>query len=595
MRKYIIIALMAICSASCSDMLDQTNPNYISVDDGCDSLSDTQSGLYAAYAAVRNSYVLNIRFEGFRGDLAYPGYGRPIPSSNATGVTWYTQTYTNSTSGIDDKWDGIYTAIWRANQVIEALNELHDSIDVTSDDQTTWEIQMGHAKFIRGLMYFYLYSSFNGGSVVLRESSVEAPSDFAKALSTPAEVRAFFLADLEEAYERLPKRSEQSTGYENLASKGAAATTLGTSYLYEGDYEKAIEMFEAVIESGEYELETDMEKLFTTAGEHNSESIFEITYSTEYRTDLGTWDLASMTNALNTQTTSTTSAPLPAAWLVYEYSNETIDKLNPINTEDRIANNNGISWRASQMVALVQDDRTPYYITDNAGYNCAIGGSYSTPTPNNGFGKLKKYSNHDICSDSEDTPSVSGKNVTVSRLADVYLMYAESILQQNDDIDGAIEYINKIRERWGLVLLGESNGDTSRTYDEINYDKDMLMEHIMFKERPLELSFEGHQIRWQDLIRWGLLEDDDNNIFRKRAQETYYAYDFQIVSLDGSATKKKINSAITTNEAIASASATSMHTIDYEFDTAATQYTKKTNQYLPIPLSEITANAALSE
>ncbi len=586
---------MAICSVSCSDMLEQANPNLVPVDNSWSTLGDTESGLYAAYAAVRNGDVLNVRYEGYRGDLSYPGFGRPIASSNQTGLIWYNQIYTNSTSGIDTKWNAIYTAIWRANQVIEALDAMVDTIEVGSKDMATWSVQMGHAKYIRGLMYFYLYSAYNNGSVVLRDKSVESPADFAKPLASAAEVKAFFREDLLDAYNLLPERSKQPTRLANLASKGAAATTLGTSYLYEGDYERAIEMFEAVIESKEYKLETDMERLFTTDGEHNCESIFEITYSTEYRQDLGTWDPGSMTNALNTQTTSTTSAPLPAAWLVYEYSHEKIDLLNPVNTPERIAGNNGISWRASQMITLVQDVMTPYYITNNAGYNCAIGGSYKSPTPNNGFGKTKKYSNHDICSDSEDTPSVSGKNVTVSRLADVYLMYAESILQYENDVEGAIEYINKIRERWGLVLLGLSNGDTSRTYDEVIYDQQSLMEHIMYKERPLELSYEGHQIRWQDLRRWGLLEDNDDNIFRRHAQETFYAYDFMATSLDGSVKKKKINSVLTKDVSIASAAATNMHTVDYEFDTAAGAYSKKANQYLPIPLSEITANGALSE
>ena len=66
----------------------------------------------------------------------------------------------------------LYISIWRANQVIEALERIKDT--VSGDEIETWNIQMGHARFIRGLMYFYLHSSFNNGSVVLRTSTAQS-------------------------------------------------------------------------------------------------------------------------------------------------------------------------------------------------------------------------------------------------------------------------------------------------------------------------------------------------------------------------------------------------------------------------------------
>ena len=47
---------------------------------------------------------------------------------------------------------------------------------------------------------------------------------------------------------------------------------------------------------------------------------------------------------------------------------------------------------------------------------------------------------------------LSGKNITVNRLSDVYLMYAECLLETTNDITTALEYINKVRERWALPL-----------------------------------------------------------------------------------------------------------------------------------------------
>ena len=71
-------------------------------------------------------------------------------------------------------------------------------------------------------------------------------------------------------------------------------------------------------------------------------------------------------------------------------------------------------------------------------------------------------------------------------------MYAECILNTDGDYTEALVYVNHIRNRAGVELL-----------DVANYDADSLMEHIMWVERPLELMFEGFDLRWEDLTRWG--------------------------------------------------------------------------------------------
>ncbi|MFR9581477.1 MAG: RagB/SusD family nutrient uptake outer membrane protein [Rikenellaceae bacterium] len=577
--KNIAIVMASMMTLSgCNDYLTEEDPNEVTTDSFWEDLSDTQAGVYAAMAALRNEYVVDVRFEAWRCDQGWPGYGRPVPQNNATGWTWYTQQYTNSTSGITNKWDGLYVGVWRCNQVIEALEALNEDGSY-GGDEATWTYQMAEVRFLRGLYYFFLHSSFNEGSVVLRTKCPVTVDDFNQPLAPADEVLEFFREDLKYAYDNLPAYNETGSIYVGMPTSAAAAAFLGTSYLYEKEYDEAKSYFYELIYDDKYGLElvTDMDKLFTMAGEFNSESIFEISYSADERTDIDTWDDNRMVNPLETYSLSTTGFLVPA-WLVYEYYNETMDTKQEDNTGRQV------SKRASAMVALVRDEITPYYITGNA----AEYGNYGGPTGEWGYGRYKKYTNHDIVE--QYTSLQSGRNVILSRLADVYLMYAECLLQ-DDDVQGAIDAINEVRKRWNLTLLGTSK-DSSRTYNGWTYDRDRVMEHLMYVERPLELSVEGHQIRWQDLRRWGLLEDDSNNIFKRHSDEIFYSTSSSGLSgLSGTAL-----SASFPNSYIQKTAGTGSNDqkVDYEYDAAYVNYNKSRNAYYPIPSTEIMNNSMVN-
>ncbi len=78
------------------------------------------------------------------------------------------------------------------------------------------------------------------------------------------------------------------------------------------------------------------------------------------------------------------------------------------------------------------------------------------------------------------------------RLAEVYLIYAEALLQTGDYAN-AIAWVDKIRARVGLGGLEASNPDKDM------YDKDTLLEEIL-RERACELGMED--VRLFDMIRY---------------------------------------------------------------------------------------------
>lgn len=82
------------------------------------------------------------------------------------------------------------------------------------------------------------------------------------------------------------------------------------------------------------------------------------------------------------------------------------------------------------------------------------------------------------------------------RLSDIYLTYAEALLQADNNFTEALYWVNEVRKRVGLEKLEKSNPDKHLTTD-----KQALLDEIL-RERACELGFEDS--RFFDLIRYKL-------------------------------------------------------------------------------------------
>ncbi len=578
MKRIIFILTLSLVVSACdnAEFLDEKNPNLIATDNYWKNLDETNATLNSTYAVMFNHYVLSLLEESWRSDMGWPGYGRPTPNQDQ-GRAYYYKTYTNDDLSIQNKWDALYQGIFRANQTIEALQALEGTVD-----EEAWTLQMAQARFFRGLFHFYLHTSFNQGEIVIRDAVPVTQEDFNKGVSPSSEVMTFFREDLNYAYANLPANYEE-TSSNGRVTAGTAATILGTSYLYEEEYNQAMVLFNDVIDNPGYGYRlVNPEVLFTLDGEFNDESIFEINYNVTHRPELGQWDELSQTNRLAFFFRGVYTA-MPA-WALYKYKTEPMDPLDDRNYYiDPIAGRTlrNVPLRASQMVTLVEDSQTLYYLTDYVSENMLkdpIGW---------GFGHLKKYSNHDHLESEDDNPEGgwnSGKNVVVNRLADVYLMRAETKIKTGD-ITGALADINAVRSRWGLVLLGPAL-DGTRTYDAETYTAETLMDHLMYVEKPLELCNEGYSIRWTDLRRWGIIDEN----FERLANEVYHSVDFTYTKLEG----EEVTSGVSLQFG-PDTSGTASHVIDYEYDLTSDNYIPELHDYLPIPLSEITTNSSITD
>lgn len=589
MKTFIIRLILSISCIvtiySCDDYLEEVNPNEISADTFFQNLDESNAILTGVYGSMLNSWIVSAREEAWRSDMAYPGIRDGNIDNRA--LNFYQHVILEDNGFINDRWNALYQVIWRANQLIEGLNGMDPSLQ--SDQR--WTEQMGQARFFRGLAHFYLHSLYNQGRIVIRDAAPSTLEEFSKPLSTSDEVMAFFRADLVYAYENLPASFAEKT----RVTAGTAATILGTSYLYSAsdnpaDYQTAKTYFADVINNGAYgySLVQDASIMFTDAGDYNSESIFEINYTVAQQLEDDNFDEESFftrnarySSPRETGGSNANQQFTAASWLVYAYATEPLNASDPRNTVlDRGTNAlrpRKVSLRASAMVAMVNDEDTEYYLAPSAPNIVDFGSNQRK------YGYFKKYTNHSIVADENNTGDISwksGKNVIVNRLADVYLMYAECLLMGDGNVQGAIDLINPIRQRWALQLL-DANSDL---IDGTAYSVQSLMDHLMFVERPLELSVEGVSIRTIDLRRWGV----GSSRFNDLSTRSYYLTDYEYYNDENNALESRNNSFV--REGI-SPDPSGDPQIVQEYTGAAQFYT---DGYLVLPTSETLNNTSVS-
>lgn len=611
-NKLAIALGIAFSISSCNDdFLEQVNPNELSTSSFWKTKKDLDKGLIAVYSTLKHGNLIRIPDENIRTDLTYPGYGRPNPTNE-----YYLQQFNNSSDAPNSKWQFLYQGVFRANQVIiagEKLRGTHGSEEL----EDAANIVIAEARALRGLFYFYLHNSFNKGSVVLIDFVSEKEEDFFLPLSEASVVEAFYLNDLEFAYNNLP----DSWGDTDLGrmTSGAAAALIGKSHLYAGNYTEAQEWFGKVINDFNYSLTPNIGSNFTTYDEFNSESILELAYSLGYKDEIDPYSGEQISSTLNFAVSPVGGwrTMIPACWLTMAYKNDPIDASN---TRNHVLNDDGTfnrlrkySLRTSYSLAL-PDDEDLYYYVGEGGTLPTLGGDVNGLTPaqsapfnNKEYAYFRKYTNWDFAETertiSPSTPR-SGVNVRLIRLADVLLMYAECILMNDGSVDEALIYINRVRERSGLQLLGlDGTGEfPSNDHDNIVYTTGKtgtLMEHLIHKERPLELALEGNAIRHIDLRRWienGALTNPDtkevmtslNQYFNYLASKEYTVSDYLYTTAEGKPGTKW--------GAVLEEAATGSGDLDFqEFHLSAGNFNPETHSYWPIPNSEITANPKLNE
>lgn len=244
---YIILASMLFVTA-CNNDLDQFPPNIAS----SSSLTDFEGVLNAAYFYQHGSVTPMAVMGDFRADNAlmfeppYTEFDEYGPNLTVMGDQFFGPFYT-----------ALYKSILSANNVIE-----------NSEDA----VEVGEAKFLRGLAYFKLVRVF--GDVTVNLAATPSTSDESILERRPAsEVYSeVIIPDLQDAIDAL------GTAIRNgRASKYAAQGMLGKVYMQIGDYANAETELADVVNGAAaagISLQSDFATIFGQENDLNSEIIF---------------------------------------------------------------------------------------------------------------------------------------------------------------------------------------------------------------------------------------------------------------------------------------------------------------------------------
>ncbi|KAA5824793.1 RagB/SusD family nutrient uptake outer membrane protein [Algibacter amylolyticus] len=521
------LMLFVITLHSCTEELDQVNPNALTNESFWQNTGDLNAGLNAVYASLRDENIIGTLFEPYRTDVAVPGTQRNFTSGNPI----YDQTFDLTTDEVQDKWDACFTGVFRANQVIDAYEDLKSSFGDESSQDAGIRI-VAQARALRGYYYYVLHNSYNNGSLPLFATVPATFDEFQKSFSSSDDIKEFYREDLQYGLENLPKTyndwGDVGSGNLGRVTAGFCEALIAKSYMNENDFTTAEPILLNVINNYNYNLADNLEKCFTGIDEFNNESIFEINYK-QIGVELGT-DEKNVSQRISS-ILNINRVIQPSSWITLKYRAEKPDPLDDANYLNRnlYDRSNGdligvdenvlrkYSFRMGNSISSVDDVDSPMYGVTTGEYGISRNArSHAKASPN--FWKKFTGWNTENGGDGEDQdPSVDGRsgiNIPVIRLAEIYLLYAECMIEKGD-LTEALRYINRIRKRSHLILLGnEGIGEFSgnSTYmNDIDMDPDNgeqtvnidnLREHLRFTEKPLELALEG--VRYIDLRRWGV-------------------------------------------------------------------------------------------
>ncbi|MGM8361957.1 RagB/SusD family nutrient uptake outer membrane protein [Flavobacterium sp. ARAG 55.4] len=404
--------------------------------------TDAEQGLTAAYSPMREMYarenfLASTACTLLFGDIGTDDLLKGGASSDDGPQLFGKENYSliTSNTAVEAIWKVNYKGVLYANLVLNKVPNI-----VFTDVNRKKEI-LAEAHFLRAYYYYYLVTTFGG--VPLLDKPLEN-GEYNVARATIEATYTFIENDLKIAISDLPSRFTKPTSFLGHADKGAALGLMMRISLYQNKMDQ-VKTYGEQLFALPYVL-ADYSILFRQEGEWNTGSIFEINMSSN-ASNLGT----QMPNMMSPRS----KGGIGFGQIQSDLRNE-FEPNDPRFTASfyNVTGGYGTEWY-------------------NRKYAWAPYSNYSKPTTG-GNGN-------------------SGNNIRLIRLADAYLMYAESIYSTNAPT--AVQYVNKVRTRARGTALPTVVPDLPPTLS-----GQALLDAI-YHERRVEFAGEG--LRFQDLIRTG--------------------------------------------------------------------------------------------
>ncbi|MDE6536534.1 MAG: RagB/SusD family nutrient uptake outer membrane protein [Muribaculaceae bacterium] len=511
------ITASGIGFTSCDSLLD-TKPqgSFTEAQIGDDEAVDLMTSAYAtllchyfgnneSFAGPINNWVFDIRSDDAQkggGELGFESYMHEFSIGNVQ----------SNNPILDFKWRNDFFSISRCNTAIRGLKKAGN---LSEENRKAYIAEM---KTLRAYYYFDLYRIFREFPYFTDETA--DPSSCSPREYTKAQIMEFIYADLEEAYKDNVEKQSDAGRF----NKYVAAAILARVALFNHDYATAEKYADAVIKSGQYDLYPNFLDISKPELNNQYESVMAVQFSSANSPDQ------------------------------YNYNN----CLNCTLSEGNLYGNGDDFYVGSQnLVNAFRTDETglPYLDESKAPAENLDKADYAgnvDPRVDFTFGRIgmpwRGYQyNEQWCRNLQNYTQFSGKkpypspdspfvevgivpwgasslNYIIIRYADVMLMKAEALIEQNKDLNEARDLINKIRQKANRsVNPSYTPVDINpmvatylvREYGTQGWTQDYARKAVRM-ERRLELAMEGH--RWFDLLRWGNAVETVNAYYVKEAK-----------------------------------------------------------------------------
>ncbi len=515
------VASMALASTSCDDLLD-TKPQGVFTDEqiGDGEASDLMTAAYASllchyfgnnesFAGPITNWIFDVRADDAvkGGDgVTMEGYIHQLEVGNVQ----------SDNDVANFKWRNNYYSISRCNTAIRGIS------NAGAITETNKKAYIAEMKTLRAYYYFDMLRIFK--MFPYFDETVTNPSECRADQYTRDQIAGFIKQDLRDSYDLLPESQEQPGRF----NKYVAAALLARVDLFTSDWAEAEQYAGYVISSGKYELYPNFLDMSKPEFNNRYESVLAIQFSSANSPDQFnfcnclncTWSegnlygngddfyLASQ-NLVNAFRTDANGLPL----LDSAYDGANVDKADyDGNVDPRLdftLGRIGMPWRS-------------HMYNERWCRNLELYGQYSGkkpyPAPESPFVK----------------PGIvpwgaSSLNCILIRYADVMLMKAEALIEQNKNLDEARTLINSIRTKAARSVDPSYEpvdcnpmvaNYAVNEYPATGWSQDYARKAVRM-ERRLELAMEG--LRWFDLVRWGNVVETVNKYYASEGKiRTYY-------------------------------------------------------------------------
>lgn len=402
----------------------------------------------------------------------------PWPRSN---TIFNPSNITTDNSPFNGLWFNAYTQIRRLNDFIANYERLEGSDELNNRLKA-------EAHFLRGFYYTYLLRTF-GGVPIIKVAQELDDENLLVSRNTSEETLNFIVSEFDTAAQLF----EQAEGAASSRGSWAAVYALkGRILLHEGKYAESAIASKKVIDAESHSLDSDYQNIFLD--DNSSEVIFDVQFKDPDKGHSG--------NLFNT---SKSTGPVsgwggtgPTQNLVDQYEMKATGK-KPEEAGSGYDMNNPYDGRDPRFYASILYDGAAWkgqvmQYRPGGAEGIATSGDFTRT----GYG-LKKF-----MQEARNHRQTSTQHWVFVRLAEVYLNYAEALIESGTDLNLATDAINKIRERADMPLI--SQGSQAELREKLRHEK------------RIEMVFEEH--RFWDIRRWKIAGDDDVLAIYKMKMDT---------------------------------------------------------------------------